>query len=89
MGQLRPTLTTERIRPDPLTHEHTDLLVDLDSDPEVLRFIFGRALSREEVVGTWMPRRTRPDADARSLGYWVGHERESGDLAGLVVPHGR
>jgi RimJ/RimL family protein N-acetyltransferase len=68
----RPDLHTERLHLQPLTREHTDVLVDLDSDPEVLRFIFGRALTRAEVVGTWMPKRTRADADARGLGYWVG-----------------
>jgi len=74
VGRLsRPVLTTERLRLEPLTVAHTELLVELDSDPQVLRFIFGRALSREEVVETWMPRRVRPDADARGLGYWVGY----------------
>ncbi len=68
----RPTLTTERMRLEPLTVEHTDLLVELDSDPAVLRFIFGRALTRDEVVDVWLPRRTRPDADSRGIGYWVG-----------------
>lgn len=68
----RPTLTTQRLRLEPLTVAHTEPLVELDSDPEVLRFIFGRALSRREVIETWMPRRTRPDADARGIGYWVG-----------------
>ena len=70
---MRPTLTTGRLLLEPLTLGHTELLVELDSDPEVLRFIFGRGLSRAEVVDTWMPTRTRPDADARGLGYWVGH----------------
>jgi RimJ/RimL family protein N-acetyltransferase len=69
---MRPRLTTARLRLEPLTLEHTDLLVELDSDPEVLRHIFGRALSRGEVVEQWMPHRTRPEADARGLGYWVG-----------------
>jgi RimJ/RimL family protein N-acetyltransferase len=69
----RPTLTTERLRLEPLTTEHTELLVELDSDPEVLRFIFGRALTRGEVVTGWMPKRTRADADARGIGYWVGY----------------
>lgn len=75
LARVRPTLTTERILLEPLTLDHTDLLVELDSDPEVLRFLFGRALSREEVVTTCMPRRTRPEADARGLGYWVGFDR--------------
>lgn len=69
----RPVLHTERLRLEPLTHEHTELLVELDSDPEVLRYIFGRALSRDEVVDTYLPRRTRADADARGLGYWAGY----------------
>lgn len=68
----RPTLTTKRLRLEPLTDTHAELLVELDSDAEVLRFIFGRALTRDEVLRTWMPRRTRPDADARGIGYWVG-----------------
>ncbi|WP_435768513.1 GNAT family N-acetyltransferase [Nocardioides sp. SYSU DS0651] len=69
----RPLLTTARLRLEPLTAEqHTDALVELDADPEVLRFVFGRALTREEVVREWMPRRTSAEADARGLGYWVG-----------------
>ncbi|MFB9312844.1 GNAT family N-acetyltransferase [Nocardioides plantarum] len=71
---MRPTLRTARIRLDPLTLAHTELLVELDADPEVLRFVWGRPLSREEVVGTWMPRRTREDADERGIGYWVGFD---------------
>ncbi|MFA6297615.1 MAG: GNAT family N-acetyltransferase [Nocardioides sp.] len=74
MGRLsRPVLTTERLRLEPLTVAHTELLVELDSDPEVLRYIFGRSLSRREVVTTWLPRRVRPEADARGIGYWVGY----------------
>jgi RimJ/RimL family protein N-acetyltransferase len=69
---MRPRLTTPRLRLEPLTLEHTELLVELDADPEVLRHIFGRALSRSEVVERWMPHRTRPEADERGLGYWVG-----------------
>ncbi|VXC14412.1 GNAT family N-acetyltransferase [Nocardioides sp. AX2bis] len=71
----RPVLLTERVRLEPLTAAHTELLVELDSDPEVLRLIHGRALSRDEVVGTYMPRRTAPQADARGLGFWIGWDR--------------
>ena len=73
---MRPSLTTRRLRLDPLTLDHTELLVELDADPEVLRFIFGRALTRDEVVSDFMPKRTRPDADARGIGYWVGYDGE-------------
>ena len=75
-GLTRPVLTTRRLRLEPLTVDHIEDLVDLDSDPEVLRFIFGRALTREEVLGTWMPRRLSPEADARGLGFWVGHAED-------------
>jgi RimJ/RimL family protein N-acetyltransferase len=71
----RPRLATERIRLEPLTEAHTPLLVDLDSDPEVLRFVFGRALSPAEVVGEHLPRRLRPDGPPRGLGYWAGFSR--------------
>ncbi|MDO9456299.1 GNAT family N-acetyltransferase [Nocardioides sp.] len=73
-GVTRPTLRTERLVLEPLTVVHTEQLVELDADPEVLRFIFGRGLTRAEVVDTWMPKRTRADADARGIGYWVGHD---------------
>lgn len=73
----RPTLITDRLRLEPLdARRHSEDLVELDSDPEVLRFIFGRALSREEVLRDWMPKRTSAEADARGLGYWAGHEQE-------------
>ncbi len=76
LTDLRPRLATERLRLEPLTHDHTELLVELDSDAEVLRFIFGRALSREEVVEQHLPRRLRPEGPPRGLGYWAGFEEE-------------
>ena len=72
----RPTLRTERLLLTPLGPEHTDLLVELDSDPEVMRFLTGRASTRAEVVETWLPRRTDPHHDRRGLGYWVAHVEE-------------
>lgn len=78
---LRPPLETHRVRLVPLTDAHTDLLVELDSDPAVLEHVFGRALTREEVVGTWLPHRLRPDAAARGLGYWLGLDA-AGDWLG-------
>jgi RimJ/RimL family protein N-acetyltransferase len=79
---LRPTLDTDRLRLEPLTASHTDLLVELDSDPEVLRFIFGRALSREEVVGEHLPRRLRPDGPPRGIGYWAGFSLDGNAFLG-------
>ena len=73
----RPRLTTDRLSLEPLTEAHTDLLVELDSDPEVLRFIFGRALTRDEVVTDHLPRRLRPDGPPRGMGYWAGFEDDA------------
>lgn len=70
----RPRLTTARLTLEPLTDAHADLLVELDSDPEVLRYIFGRALTRDEVVTDHLPRRLRPDGPPRGIGYWAGFE---------------
>lgn len=77
---LRPHLHTERLRLDPLTAEHAELLVELDSDPEVLRLVFGRALTREEVLTEHLPRRLHPDGPPRGIGYWAGFE--GGEFAG-------
>lgn len=72
----RPVLHTERLGLEPLTVAHVEQLVELDADPEVMRFLTGRASTRAEVVETWLPRRTDPAHDARSLGYWVAHDDE-------------
>ena len=76
----RPTLTTERLVLEPLGEQHLDDLVGLDADPAVMRLLTGRAATRAEVVGTWLPRRTRPDADERGIGCWTG--RHEGVFAG-------
>jgi RimJ/RimL family protein N-acetyltransferase len=39
----QPTLDTERLRLVPLADEHLEFEVELDSDPEVMRYLAGRA----------------------------------------------
>ncbi|HTK15148.1 MAG TPA: GNAT family N-acetyltransferase [Acidimicrobiia bacterium] len=70
-----PTLlATERMTLRPITMEDVDVLVALDSDPEVMRFISGGKPS------------TRAETERivqRSLGHrWLGFERESGKFVG-------
>lgn len=70
MGQA--VLRTERIELVPLSERHLEHEVELDSDPEVMRFLgAGRARTRSEVVGL---HRQRLDAgqDVPGLGFWVG-----------------
>jgi RimJ/RimL family protein N-acetyltransferase len=78
----RPVLVTPRIRLVPMTTEHLPRLVELDADPEVLRYILGRARTRQEVHDYWGPVCADTDADAVALGWWVGFGREDGDFLG-------
>ncbi len=77
---LRPALTTRRLHLEPLTPAHLDHLVELDSDPEVLRFIWGRALTREESLHRGSAR-IDPVGEARGIGAWAGLEGPVGDRA--------
>lgn len=66
----RPHLTTPRLQLRPLRADDSDLLVELDGDPDVMEFLTGRSTPPREVVEVWMPRRTDPAHDALGLGYW-------------------
>ena len=77
----RPVLTTPRIRLEPMTSEHLPLLVELDTDAEVLRYILGRARSAQEAQDYWAPICADGEADAAGLGWWVG--RNASDAAFL------
>ncbi|MGO9197620.1 MAG: GNAT family N-acetyltransferase [Acidimicrobiales bacterium] len=46
------TLDTERLLLRSITLQDADLLVELDSDPEVMRYLTGRPSTRDEVVST-------------------------------------
>jgi RimJ/RimL family protein N-acetyltransferase len=73
-GRLtRPLLATERLRLEPLTLGHTDAVVAIDADPEVMRFLTGHERPRDEGAERWLPHMTDPALDARGLGFWVGH----------------
>ena len=48
---MSEVIETERLRLTPITMDHVDLLVELDSDPEVMRYITGgRPTPRDEVA---------------------------------------
>jgi RimJ/RimL family protein N-acetyltransferase len=73
----QPILQTERLLLVPLADEHFELEVELDSDPEVLRYLFGRAQSREEVVESHA-RRMDLGTKVDGLGYWMAFGTEGG-----------
>ncbi|MFI5606245.1 GNAT family N-acetyltransferase [Amycolatopsis sp. NPDC051903] len=67
----QPTLRTRRLTLVPLADEHLELEVELDSDPEVMRYLIGRAAARAEVERAHH-RRLAAAHEAPGLGFWAG-----------------
>ena len=68
----RPVVTTDRITLRPMTIEHLPLLHRLDSDPEAMRHLLGRARTPQEIDDFWGPRCADTSGDTLGLGWWVG-----------------
>jgi RimJ/RimL family protein N-acetyltransferase len=62
---------TPRITLLPLADEHLEWEVELDSDPEVMRYLTGRASTRHEVEASHA-RRMAASLVVDGLGFWVG-----------------
>jgi len=60
-----------------MTSAHLPLLHRLDSDPEVMRYLLGRARTPAEIDAFWAPRCADVAADAMGLGWWVGFENDA------------
>jgi RimJ/RimL family protein N-acetyltransferase len=91
----QPTLPTERLLLVPLADRHLELEVELDADPEVLRFLAGRARTRDEVVASHGHRRALGD-QVDGLGFWIAFRspdgaahppssEDAGDFVGLMM----
>jgi RimJ/RimL family protein N-acetyltransferase len=80
------TLQADRIRLVPLTDEHFELEVELDSDPEVMRYLTGRGRTREQVTAAHQLRLATAEP-VDGLGFWVGFV--DGTFVGwwLLEPH--
>jgi RimJ/RimL family protein N-acetyltransferase len=72
-----PILHTRRLLLVPLAGRHLDLEVELDSDPEVLRFLSARAHTRDEVIEAH-ERRMALARKVPGLGYWMAFGAEGG-----------
>jgi RimJ/RimL family protein N-acetyltransferase len=68
----RPVLRTQRIELRPLTLDHLPHLIELDADPQVLRYILGRARTETEACDFWGPICGDAYADHLALGWWAG-----------------
>jgi RimJ/RimL family protein N-acetyltransferase len=84
----QPILRSERLLLIPLADQHLELEVELDSDPEVLRYLWGRALSRDEVLVSHA-RRISLAAKVDGLGYWMafrtGSTAPEHEFVGLMM----
>jgi RimJ/RimL family protein N-acetyltransferase len=65
------TLHTERITLVPLADGHLEWEAELDSDSEVMRYLSGRASTREEVESSHATRMAAAQK-VDGLGFWVG-----------------
>ena len=81
----QPILRTDRLLLIPLTDRHLELEVELDSDPEVLRYIFGRARSRNEVIASHSQRMSLA-SKVDGLGYWMAFGSDGRGLDSTSPP---
>jgi RimJ/RimL family protein N-acetyltransferase len=82
------TLRTERLTLVPLADEHLEWEIELDSDPEVMRHLTGRPLTRAEAEQAHH-RRLAAAGKVPGLGFWAGFA-EDGFVGWWILqpPHG-
>jgi RimJ/RimL family protein N-acetyltransferase len=74
---------TARTRLRALTADDLELLLQLDADPGVLRYITGGApLPRAEMIDWVLPRFLGPAAQGHGLGFYVAHDRATDSFLG-------
>jgi len=66
----QPILHTDRLLLVPLAAHHLDLEIELDTDPEVLRYLTARVPTREEVLDSHAERMAL-GRKVPGLGYWM------------------
>ena len=78
-----PFLETERLTLRRFTTDDVDLLVELDSDPEVMFWITGgRTTSREEIETDYLPAFLSYYERFDGYGFWAAIERSTGEFLG-------
>ncbi|MBW4534106.1 MAG: GNAT family N-acetyltransferase [Pleurocapsa minor HA4230-MV1] len=78
-------LETDRLILRKLTQDDLDNLVQLDSDPEVMRFINGGiATTREAIANEFLPYATGYYKKSSDLGFWAIVERQNQEFVGWI-----
>ncbi|ADB32837.1 GCN5-related N-acetyltransferase [Kribbella flavida DSM 17836] len=75
-------LETERLVLRRFTVGDAELLVELDSDPEVMRFLTGQATPRDEIEQKVLPEILATYALRPGLGTFAAHTKAGGEFAG-------
>ncbi|GAB2641051.1 GNAT family N-acetyltransferase [Kribbella swartbergensis] len=75
-------LETERLVLRRFTEEDLELLVELDSDPEVMRFLTGQATPRDEVERVVLPGILKGYGEHPDLGTFAAHQKSDGAFVG-------
>jgi RimJ/RimL family protein N-acetyltransferase len=82
------TLTTSRLRLEPITAHHLDSLYEMDRRPEVMRYISGKPATRAQTAA-WITGVERCWI-AWNTGWWAIIEASSGRVAGAgCIQHAR
>jgi RimJ/RimL family protein N-acetyltransferase len=76
-------LETERLVLRRFTEDDVDNLFDLDSDPDVMRFLTGGAPTTREAIQTrFLPAFRRYYEHSEGFGFWAAIEKSTGDFLG-------
>jgi RimJ/RimL family protein N-acetyltransferase len=76
-------LETERLRLRQFTEADVDAIVELDSDPDVMRFINGgHPTSRDEIQNEYLPNWLRYYTRWAGFGFWAAIDKSTGEFLG-------
>jgi RimJ/RimL family protein N-acetyltransferase len=75
-------METERLRLRRFTAADVDLLVELDSDPEVMRFLTGKPTPREEIEDVVLPQILKVYDEHPGLGTFAAEQKVDGAFIG-------
>ena len=80
---MRVYLETERLLLRRFTEDDLDILVELDSDPEVMRYLTGGPPTpREEIADDILPAWLRYYERWEGFGFWAAIEKSTGEFVG-------
>ena len=83
MPACSPSWRLERLLLRQFTRDDADLLVELDSDPRVMRYITGGIpTSRAEIEGDYLPAFLDDYQRSPGYGFWAALEKTTGEFLG-------